>query len=317
MDDGRLKLNRPALLAVPVRDAEALLDAGDGDGALLYLYLVKEGGVLDMDRAARALRLSVRAVRGIAGRLERLGLLRLPDDDGPEAAPRQELPEYQAADVARRSQSDPAFQDLVKEVQQTLGRVLSSTDLKKLFGIYDDLALPPEVIMLLIQHCKEEHDERYGATRNLGFAAIEKEAYVWFDRELMTYDLAESYLAQLARRKSLAGQIQRAIGIRNRELSATEKKYVMSWIDLGFGPEALALAADRTVTNTGELKWRYMNSIVQSWHSKGLHTVEEIEKGDRRGPDRPRPGDASASAPDAGELERMRKLRQRYKNSGG
>ena len=316
MDDGRLKLNRPALLAVPLHDAEALLAAGDGDGALLYLYLVKEGGVLDVDRAARALRLSVRAVSGIAERLERLGLLRPPEEE-PAPGPRQELPEYQAADVARRSQSDPAFQDLVKETEQTLGRVLSSTDLKKLFGIYDDLALPPEVIMLLIQHCKEEHDERYGATRNLGFATIEKEAYVWFNREIMTYDQAESYLARLARRKSLAGQIQRAMGIRNRELSATEKKYVMSWIDLGFGPEALALAADRTVTNTGELKWRYMNSIVQSWHGKGLHTVDEIEKGDRRNSDRPRPADAAASAPDAGELERMRKLRQRYKNSGG
>ena len=312
MDEVKLKLNRPALLAVPLRDAETLLEAGDGDGALLYLYLVKEGGVLDADRAARALRLSVRAVEGIAARLERLGLL-VPETR--EVRPGQELPEYQAADVVRRSQSDPAFLDLQKETQQILGRVLSSTELKKLFGIYDDLSLPPEVIMLLIHHCKEEHEERYGATRHLGFAVIEKEAYVWFNREIMTYEQAESYLAELARRKSLAGEVQRAMGIRNRELSATERKYIMSWIDLGFGPEALALAADRTVTNTGELKWRYMNSIVQSWHGKGLHTVPEIEKGDRKGSDRPRQGDIAASAPDAGELERMKKLRERLKNS--
>lgn len=312
MDDVKLKLNRPALLAVPLRDAEALLEAGDGDGALLYLYLVKEGGVLDMDRAAHALRLSTRAVQGIALRLERLGLL---DTRGPETEPRQELPEYRAADVVRRSQSDPAFQDLVKETQQALGRVLSSTDLKKLFGIYDDLSLPPEVIMLLIHHCKEEHEERYGATKHLGFAIIEKEAYAWFNREIMTYEQAESYLAELDRRKSLAGEIQRAMGIRNRELSATERRYIMDWIDLGYGPEALALAADRTVTNTGELKWRYMNSIVRSWHGKGLHTVEEIEKGDRKSPGRTRQGDIAASAPDAGELERMKKLRERLKNS--
>ncbi len=311
MDEVKLKLNRPALLAVPLRDAELLLEAGDGDGALLYLYLLKNGGVLDVDRAARALRLSVRAVQGIAQRLERLGLLAAAEK---QTLPDREAPEYQAADVVRRSQSDPAFQDLVKETQQTLGRVLSSTDLKKLFGIYDDLALPADVIMLLVHHCKEEHDERYGATRHLGFAVIEKEAYAWFNREIMTYEQAEEWLAELRRRKTLAGEVQRAMGIRNRELSATERKYVMNWIELGFGPEALAIAADRTVTNTGELKWRYMNSIVQSWHSKGLHTAEEIEKGDRRpsGQDR---RDIASSSPDAGELERMKKLRERLKNS--
>ncbi len=311
MDDGKLKLNRPKLLAVPLRDAETLLEAGDGDGALLYLYLVKNGGVLDVDRAAEALRLSVRAVRLIARRLERMGLL----DTGAEREhlPSPEPPEYQAADVVRRSQTDPAFQDLVKETQQTLGRTLTSTDLKKLFGIYDDLSLPADVIMLLIHHCKEEHDERYGATRQLGFAVIEKEAYAWFDREIMTYEQAENYLAELDRRRSMLGQMQRAVGIRGRDLSATERKYLLAWMELGFGPEELALAADRTVTNTGELKWRYMNSIIQSWHSKGLHTVDQIEQGDRKPARAPR--QTASSAPDAAELERMRKLRERLKNN--
>ncbi len=312
MDDGKLKLNRPSLLAVPLRDADALLEAGDGDGALLYLYLVKNGGVLDVDRAAAELRLSVRAVRLIAQRLERLGLLDTGAPDRGKARPAGEIPEYQAADVARRSQTDPAFQDLVKETQQTLGRTLNSTDLKKLFGIYDDLSLPADVIMLLIHHCKEEHDERYGAEKHLGFAVIEKEAYRWFDQEIMTYEQAESWLAELDRRKSMLGQMQRAMGIRNRDLSATERKYLLAWMELGFGPEELALAADRTVTNTGELKWRYMNSIIQSWHSKGLHTVDEIEQGDRK-PARQNQK-AASSAPDAAELERMRKLRERLKN---
>ena len=308
MDDGKLKLNRPSLLAVPLRDAEALLEAGDGDCALLYLYLVKSGGALDAERAARELRLSVQAVRGIARRLERMGLLA-----SGEREPRQGAPEYQAEDVVRRSRTDPAFQALVEEAQSALGRVLSSTDLKKLFGIYDDLALPADVIMLLIHHCREEHDERYGATRHLGFAVIEKEAYAWFNREIMTYERAEEYLDELRRRKSLTAEIQRAIGIRNRELVPTERRYIAQWIDMGFGPEALAMAADRTVTNTGELKWRYMDSIVRSWHGKGLHTPEEIEQGDRKGGSAGRTGTAS-SAPDARELERMKRLREKLRN---
>ena len=311
MDDGKLKLNRPRLLAVPAHDAQALLDAGDGDCALLYLHIVKSGGTLDAERAAAEMRLSVRAVRGIAQRLERMGLLASPEDER-ETLPRRELPEYRAEDVVRRSRSDPEFQALVEEAQAALGRVLSSADLKRLFGIYDDLALPADVIMLLIHHCREEYDERYGATRHLGFAAIEKEAYAWFDREIVTYERAEEHLDQLRRRKSLTAEVQRAIGIRGRELSPTERKYVAGWLDMGFGPEALALAADRTVTNTGELKWRYMDSIVRSWHSKGLHTVPEIEQGDRR----PAAGRTAvaAAAPDPRELERMQRLREKLKN---
>ena len=82
---------------------------------------------------------------------------------------------------------------------------------------------------------------------------------------------------------------------------------------MGFGPEALALAADRTLTNTGALKWKYMDSIVNSWHKKGLHTVPEIEKGDRKVPAGRQ--NAAPAAPDAGELERMRKIREKLTNS--
>ena len=310
MDDGKLKLNCPSLLAVPRQHAERLLDSADGDCALLYLHILKNGGELDMDRATAELRLSARAIRGLAMKLEGMGLL---SEGERRPLPDREATEYRAADVVRRSQSDPAFQALVEETQAILGRVLSSTDLKKLFGIYDDLGLPADVIMLLIHHCKQEHDRRYGAERHLGFAVIEKEAYAWFDREIMTYEQAESWLQELDRRRDLAAEIQRAMGIRDRELSATEKKYVASWIDMGFGPEALALAADKTVTNTGALKWKYMDSIVRSWHGKGLHTVPEIEQGDRK-PGAARQGIAS-SAPDAGELERMRKLREKLINS--
>ncbi len=308
MNDATRKLNMAQVLPVPLRDAELLMDASDGDGALLYLHLMKNGGALDVDRAARELRLSVRAVEAAAARLTRMGIL---SAGMPE--PSSELPEYEARDVVRRTQSDPEFLTLVEETQATLGRVLSTPDVKRLFGIYDTLALPVDVIMLLIHHCKEEHEERYGPSKNLGFPVIEREAYSWCNREIVTYEQAEAWLAELARRKSLSGEIQRAMGLKNRELSPTERKYIDSWIDMGFGPEALAVAADRTVVNTGELRWRYMNSIVRSWDEKGLHTVDEIEQGDRK-PARTRQRGAVANeTSSAQDLERLRTMREKIK----
>ena len=75
MDDAKLKLNCPALLAVPRQHADRLLESGDGDAALLYLHILKNGGALDVSRAAAELRLSPRRIENLAMRLEGMGLL--------------------------------------------------------------------------------------------------------------------------------------------------------------------------------------------------------------------------------------------------
>lgn len=315
MDDAKLKLTPAEVLAVPANVADGLIRAGDGHAALLYLHILRHGGELNKAAAVRDLGLSHQAVGLAVETLCRLGILA--GNRAPQ--PAQELPEYEAKDVVRRSMDDPVFLDLVKTVQDMLGRVQSTADTKKLFGIYDHLAMPPEVIALLVQHCKEEHDARYGGERNLGFAYIEKEAYAWFNREIVTYEQAEEWLAEKARRKSVMGELRRALGIQNRQLTPTEQKYLSEWMDLGFGQDAILLAADRTVTNTGELRWRYANSIVQSWHKKGLHTVAEIEQGDRKPSSaQMRKNEQASSVPtqdDTRALEQMERLRRKMKSA--
>ena len=70
---------------------------------------------------------------------------------------------------------------------------------------------------------------------------------------------------------------------------------------MGFEEDALAIGYDRTVTNTGALKWSYMNKIMQSWHEKGLHSAAEIESGDPRR--RPQQSAAQGKAIDMDELQ--------------
>lgn len=311
MDKTKLKLTPAEVLAVPVSVADGLIRAGDGHAALLYLHILRHGGELDTSAAAKELSLSHQAVSLAAETLCRQGIL----SGGEVPQPAQELPEYEARDVVRRSVEDPAFLGLLETVQSILGRVLSTADVKKLFGIYDQLAMPPDVIPMLVQHCKEEHESRYGGEKTLGFAYIEKEAYAWFNREIVTFEQANEWLAEKARRKNIMGQLRRELGIQNRQLTPTEQKYLGEWMELGFGLEAIVLAADRTVTNTGELRWRYMNSIVQSWHKKGLHTVPEIEQGDRK-PSSARRGKSEpvSSVPtqeDTRALEQMERLRRK------
>ncbi len=317
----KLMIRRPEVLNIFGSDADALIAAGDGDAALLYLYILRRGGVLDSRRAAGELGRSDRDIDAAVRRLREAGLLTGAAEQAVRAVPvpGDELPEYQAGDVAGRSEGEPQFRALVEDVQLALGRLLSSADLKKLFGIYDELALPPEVILLLVQYCKDEYANRYGQEKNVGFAFIEKEAYEWFHREIMTYEQAEQWLAELERRRSDIGFLRRRLGLADRPLTPTERKYLNEWLGLGFSAEAILIAADRTITNTNGLKWKYMDSIVRDWHRKGLHTPEEIEKGDKKSASRAnRSGGASAPAPrdESKTMDQLRRLREKI-NSGG
>ena len=53
------------------------------------------------------------------------------------------------------------IRDRVRELERRLGRVLSTADLKLLYTIYDYLALPAEVVLLLTTWCIEETERKY------------------------------------------------------------------------------------------------------------------------------------------------------------
>lgn len=261
-----------------VRDK--LISAHDGDVALLWLWLCREG-VYDGDRAAADLCRTLAEVDRAYEKLCRMGLDKPPTKKS-VSAPADELPQYTVNDVIKRSEHDGSFKAVLQEAERVLGRSLSGTDMKTLFAIYDYLALPPEVIFLLLNYCVELFREKYGPGRLPSMRSIEKEAYTWANNEILTMEQAEEYVAAGKNRRTLAEKIKFALGIRGRELTPTERKYVYEWIDMGFDAETLSVAYDRTVTNTGSLKWNYMSKIVASWHKKGIHSVSEIEEKDSR-----------------------------------
>ncbi len=284
---------------------DKLISAHDGDVALLWLWLCREG-TFDGDRAAADLCRTLGEVDTAYEKLCRMGLNK-PAPARNVTPPPDELPQYTVNDVLKRSSTDGSFKAVLHEAERLLGRSLSGTDMKTLFGIYDYLALPPEVIFLLLNYCVELFREKYGPGRLPSMRSIEKEAYTWVNNEILTMEQAEEYVADRKNRRSVAESIKSALGIRGRELTATERKYVYAWMDMGFDAETLAVAYDRTVTNTGSLKWNYMNKIVSSWHQKGIHTLRDIEEKDRRTP-RPAAEKSGDDALSGDELNRLRSI---------
>lgn len=259
-----------------------LLGAASGDAALLYIYILSCGGRFDAADAAGAIHRSAGQVESAMDVLARLGLVTAPGEAGagkPLERP-EELPEYTAEEIAREAQNGSTFSTLVKNVQTDLGCTLSSEGLKTLFGIYDYLRLDPEVIMMLVSWCKKEYQLRYGDSRRVSMRFIEKMAYVWEREGIFSFDAAMSYLKRQQDLRGGERAFMEAMDLTGRNLSQTEKRYIDSWLDMGFSPQAAAMAYDRTVVKTGRLTWRYMDSIMKSWHAKGLHTRREIEEKD-------------------------------------
>lgn len=260
--------------------ADRLIAAHDGDVALLYIYIMRTG-CTDAERAAGELCRTMGEINAAEEKLQRMGLLVGAAGDR-RPAPALSLPQYTAADLSRRSQEDPAFSIIIAEAQKVMGRALSSNDLRVLFGIYDYLALPTDVILTLLHYCGECCTRRYGAQRTPTIRTIEQEAYRWTNREILTIELAEEYIRREREKAERSTQIKTLLGIQ-RELSPTERKYVNEWAGMGFNDEVLALALDRTITQTGSLRWAYMNKILQNWQQKQLFTIEDIEEHDPRG----------------------------------
>ena len=314
MEEKTYRLPGAAALALPESTVDALLALGDGECALLYLYILRTGGRFSLPEAAKTLGRSEESVRTAGERLRRAGLLTEPVRSVP--APAAELPEYDADDILRRSREDPAFKALQNECVARMGRALSRGDLTTLFGIYDHLGMPPAVILYIINHCAEKARKRYGEGRLPTMYAIRQEAFVWADKEIFTVEQAEEYLSSLARREEEGERLKEVLQLRGREPTRTERNYMESWLSMGYGTDALSLAYDRTVTATGRLAWPYMDKIVQSWYRKGLFTVEEVEKGDTRPGARPAKKTGSVpAAPGASGQDDLKDLEERILNN--
>lgn len=314
------------ILAMDARAAERLVAAGSGDGALLYLWLLGRGGKLDPAQARKALNWDEGRLESAAAALWDMGLSdgRTEAEPAPPPAP-EGPPEYTAADITRElEQAGSPFPGLVGEVQRRLGKVLSTADLKSLYTVYDYLALPPEVICLLVNWCVEESRRKYGPGRMPRMGEVQRGAFRWKRLGVDTAQAADAYLKRQELYRTREGEILKLLDLPLRPLVDKERKKVQAWTDMGFDDQALRLAYEKTVYKKQKMDWDYMNGILCGWHKKNLHTLAEIEAGDaprRRsaGPamqDHPaRPGDADRRVRE--DVARMREFLRRQNEEGG
>ena len=249
-----------------------LLERGNGDAALLYLALLRRHGGVPPRSLAGELRWDRARIEAAERTLRELGLI---------APAAEELPPEPAEEgPATTVLPADGVTDRYCMNWGKLGKKLTAPDVGVLLGLNDYLGLPADVIYLLVCHCSERVQRRYGPGRRPGMKQIEREGYAWARRGIDTQAAAAEYLKNYAQRQERVPQYMRVLGLGERMPAASEEKYLTAWQEMGFPPETVALAYDRTVLKCHELKWPYLNGILKRWHEAGLHTPEEVEAGD-------------------------------------
>jgi Putative primosome component and related proteins len=253
---------------------DKLLALANPDAALLYLYLSKHGADIDPFPAMKALRFTEARLKTAHTALVGVGLATI-DDLPPFSQPGGDAIELSLRD------GESGFHMLVEELQRRLQKILSTNDLQALSDIYHQMALPEDVIVLLVSCCIEDVRAKSGPTRLPTMGQIRREAAHWLTLGIDCTAAAESYLAAANEKRSVYSRLLPRLSITGRQPLKTEQEYLDRWYAWGFSDDAIVLAYERTLLKKQSMSWSYCNGILRNWEKKRLFTLAAIEEFER------------------------------------
>nr|QGT51187.1 hypothetical protein Firmicute1046_2630 [uncultured Firmicutes bacterium] len=179
-------------------------------------------------------------------------------------------PSYNMEEIDAAIAANHDIDCLFKQAEVILNKMLTKADIEMLYSFHEWLGLPVEVITMLLTY-GASHDKK-------GRRYLETVALDWADQGIDTYEKAEEYISKLEESDSKERKIRSVLGIYDRAMTSTEKKYIKQWTQEKDVPiDLIAPAYDRTVERTGKLSWAYMNKILMSWLDEGILTPEALQ----------------------------------------
>lgn len=177
----------------------------------------------------------------------------------------QTRPEYRTEEINLYLKDSRDVAQLFKLAEQYLGRLLTITDQKILFSLYDWLHMPFELIEFLIEYCVSNNHK--------AMHYIEKVAINWVDEGITTLEQAKA--------KTLSDKryfkILNSLGSSKATLTLAEKKCMNKWLDTyHFSMDIILEACKRTVMQTNKPSLNYVDSILSNWHTDKVKSLEDI-----------------------------------------
>jgi DnaD/phage-associated family protein len=164
-----------------------------------------------------------------------------------------------------------------KEFNQMLHALLSGKrklydqDYRRIYEWIETLALPEDVVILLIRHCIDQYGVRFS------FEKADALARDWAERGVRTMEEAEELAQHTRQQLADVKKVLRRLGQR-REPSLDEQTLYHTWTaQWGFTLPAILEACRETTKGTPTMA--YLGGILQRQHKLGLHGASEVADG--------------------------------------
>ena len=174
---------------------------------------------------------------------------------------------YSPREIASFKKKDD-IAELLYISERYVGHPLNLTEIEKILFWSEELQFPVDMIEYLVEYCVEKGHS--------SFHYMNKIALNWKESRISTLEAAKS-AANIHSQSYYA--IMKAFGISGRNLTDRETEYVHKWTSsYGFSLDIIGEACARTIRNTGKANFEYADSILNSWHKKDIHHLEDIAR---------------------------------------
>lgn len=178
-------------------------------------------------------------------------------------------PNYSPSELSIYLQNSQV-QQLFKMAEKSTGRLLSSSDQQILFGLYDWLHMPLDLIEYLLDYC---------ATRgHTSMRYIETTAIAWLDDGIKTLEQAQ----MRSETDKLYFKILSEVGLGTQNITQVQKEFINKWLNIyKLSLEVILEGCRRTSAQTKNPSLNYLDKIFTSWHENKVTSLDDIEKLDQ------------------------------------
>jgi DnaD/phage-associated family protein len=163
---------------------------------------------------------------------------------------------------------DSSIGNLLQETQQIMGRPLTPVLTDLVVALYSYYGMKPDMVLMLIQFCVSQGKDsvRY----------MEKVAVGWLEQGIDSHEKAEAEILRATQKEQIESKIKATFGIYDRNLIASEKKYIRTWVEeYGIELPLIEVAYERCIEIKAQLNFAYINGILTNWHQKHITTPAE------------------------------------------
>ena len=182
----------------------------------------------------------------------------------------QTRPLYTADELNMYKRQHESIAQLFMICEKYLGRLLSSTDQQVLFGLYDWLNMPLDLIEFLVEYC--------ASNNHTHIRYIEKVALSWVDTGILTVEEAKNQVTITKKYRT----IFKALGMNSETITKQHRTLFDKWLDMyHFDMSIILEGCKRTITHSNKPTLNYLDRILTSWHESHVKTLADIEALDK------------------------------------